>query len=163
MGMRNTPRIEYRPAAAEDVPLLADLNLHLIRDEGHRNRMTRPELEERLRKLLQGPYRAVLIEVEGVVAGYVLFRRDPDHLYLRHLYIRPEFRRRGLGRAAVAWLRERGESPRLRVDVLVRNEAGLAFWRALGFTDYCLTLELEAASATAGEALTDGPELAPRV
>ena len=31
---------------------------------------------------------------------------------------------------------------RLTVDVLCRNDAGVAFWRAVGYRDYCLTLEI---------------------
>ena len=31
---------------------------------------------------------------------------------------------------------------RITVDVLCQNEVGVAFWRAMGFTDYCLTLEI---------------------
>jgi hypothetical protein len=30
-----------------------------------------------------------------------------------------------------------------RGEVLVGNTAGVAFWRAVGFRDYCVTLELE--------------------
>jgi hypothetical protein len=32
---------------------------------------------------------------------------------------------------------------RVRRDVLVGNAGGIAFWRSLGFADYCLTMELE--------------------
>jgi hypothetical protein len=31
----------------------------------------------------------------------------------------------------------------VRVEVLVGNAVGVAFWRSVGFRDYCLTLELE--------------------
>jgi hypothetical protein len=31
----------------------------------------------------------------------------------------------------------------VRVDVLVGNAAGVAFWRAVGFADYAVTLEWE--------------------
>jgi hypothetical protein len=34
------------------------------------------------------------------------------------------------------------KTKRLTVDVLVANKSGVAFWRQLGFTDYCLTLEI---------------------
>jgi hypothetical protein len=30
---------------------------------------------------------------------------------------------------------------RLKVDVLVANQSGVAFWRAVGYTDYALSLE----------------------
>lgn len=52
------------------------------------------------------------------------------------LWVEPHARRNGLGRAlvedAVSWLRASGVS-RVEVRVAVRNEAGRAFWRALGF------------------------------
>jgi hypothetical protein len=31
---------------------------------------------------------------------------------------------------------------RIAVDLLCRNQGAIAFWRAVGFTDYCLTLEI---------------------
>jgi hypothetical protein len=41
--------VRWARAAVDDVPLLAAMNSRLIRDEGHRNPMTLPELEERMR------------------------------------------------------------------------------------------------------------------
>ena len=40
--------MEYRPATPADAPALAAMNAQLIRDEGHRNRMTVAELEGRM-------------------------------------------------------------------------------------------------------------------
>jgi hypothetical protein len=31
---------------------------------------------------------------------------------------------------------------RITVNALCQNHLGTAFWRAVGFTDYCLTLEI---------------------
>ena len=50
----------FRPATIEDCPLLAELNYQLIRDEGHRNEMTVPELEQRMRGWLADGYRALI-------------------------------------------------------------------------------------------------------
>jgi GNAT superfamily N-acetyltransferase len=135
----------YRFATLEDVTALAALNQALIRDEGHRNWMTAAELELRMADWLGGEYQAVLFEESGQTAGYALFRRDPDYIYLRQFFVSPEYRRRGVGRAALDWLREHAwaEQYRVRVEVLVGNAAGVAFWRAAGFRDYCVTLELE--------------------
>jgi len=126
--------------------LLAELNGQLIRDEGHRNPMTLAELEARMRGWLTGEYEAVLFLQQGQAAGYALFRREPEHVYLRQFFVRPEFRRQGIGRAALGWLREHAwaDASRVRLDVLIGNAAGIAFWRAVGFRDYCLTMELEA-------------------
>jgi len=136
--------MEYRRATAADVPALAAMNRQLIRDEGHRNPMTVAELADRMAGWLAGEYEAVLFEEGGSPVGYALYRRQPEYVYLRHLFVRPEDRRRGVGRAAVGWLRRHAwAGGRVRVEVLVGNAAGVAFWRALGFADYGLTLELE--------------------
>ena len=41
--------MDYRLANNDDLDLLAEWNHQLIQDEGHRNRMTAPELRERMR------------------------------------------------------------------------------------------------------------------
>jgi len=143
---------DYRIAALADAAILARFNQALIRDEGHRNRMTLPELEERMRGWLGGEYEAVIFSEGGCDLGYALYRRDPEWTYLRQFYVRPEYRRKGVGRTAMRWLFENRwkGAPRLRVEALVGNAPALAFWRAVGFRDYCLTLELEPATASQG-------------
>jgi hypothetical protein len=71
----------FRPAALEDCALLAELNHQLIRDEGHRNRMTVAELEQRMRGWLDGEYRAVLFEDGGESVAYALFREQPEEIF----------------------------------------------------------------------------------
>jgi len=139
------PTPTFRTATLADVAVLAEMNHRLIRDEGHRNRMTIPELRERMEGWLRDEYRAAVFEFEDVPVGYALFRGEPEFVYLRQFWVAPEVRRRGIGRAALAWLRtnEWKDAPRIRLDVLIGNEAGIAFWRAIGFRDYCLTMEWE--------------------
>ena len=36
--------------------------------------------------------------------------------------------------------------PRIRLEVLVGNANGIAFWRSIGFQDYCVTMEMDVAS-----------------
>jgi predicted acetyltransferase len=140
--------MEYRRATRADAPALAAMNARLIRDEGHRNRMTAAELEARMAGWLGGGYEAVLFEESGRPVGYALYRRDPDHIYLRQFFVLPDCRRRGVGRAAVAWLWRHAWGPaRVQVEVLVGNAVGVAFWRAVGFRDYAITLEAEPEAA----------------
>ncbi len=136
--------MNYRLADLSDCPLLAELNHQLIRDEGHRNSMTVPELETRMRGFLAKEYQAVLFEESGEVVGYALFREQPAEIFLRQFFVVAEQRRRGIGRAAFAILRSQiwPRDKRLTVDVLVRNTAAVAFWRAVGYRDYALTLEI---------------------
>jgi len=80
------------------------MNARLIQDEGHRNPMTVPQLAGRMAEWLRAEYEAVLFEDEGTPLGYALFRRDPDAIYLRQLFVEREHRRRGVGRTAVGLL-----------------------------------------------------------
>lgn len=129
-----------------DLDVLTTMNDQLIRDEQHRFQPARDQIQERMSRWLEtGEYAAVIFQVRGADAGYVLFRQEPDWAYLRQFLVMPDYRRQGVGRAAIAWLlknRWQGAS-RIRLDVLVHNTAGIAFWKAIGFKDYCVTMELE--------------------
>jgi len=140
----------FRPATLDDCALLAELNHQLIQDEGHRNRMTVTELENRMRGWLSGEYRATIFEENGEVVSYALFREQPEDIYLRQLFVVRHRRSQGLGRQAVEILRSQvwPRTKRLTVDVLVTNKRAVAFWRAIGYTDYCLTLEILPDSST---------------
>ncbi len=97
--------MDFRIATATDIPQLAFLNAALIRDEGHRNRLTVAELEARMRKFLNENYVAVVFIEDGKTAGYALYRIDEeDGVFLRQFFVVPHARRRGLGREAVQWL-----------------------------------------------------------
>jgi len=139
-----TLRIQFRRATSNDCALLADLNHQLIRDEGHRNKMTVPELEQRMKGWLASEYAAVIFEDKGEIAAYALYREEPEELYLRQLFVVRNRRRQGIGRAAMEILRTRlwPKNKRLTVSVLVQNTAAVAFWRAVGYQDYSLTLEI---------------------
>lgn len=137
--------MSYREATAADCPLLAELNHQLIRDEGHRNPMNVAQLEARMHGwLASGEYRAVLFEVGGGVVAYALFREAEAEVYLRQFFVVRHHRRAGVGRRAMTLLMSQVWPPdkRLTVSVLAKNAAGLAFWRALGYADYDLTLEI---------------------
>jgi ribosomal protein S18 acetylase RimI-like enzyme len=99
---------------------------------------------------LQGDYRAVVFERAGLAVGYALFRSESEFVYLRQFFVCPDFRRQGIGRAAIDWLSGNiwNGVARVRLEVLVGNVAGIAFWRALGFHDYALTMECVSLHAT---------------
>jgi len=134
----------WRLATKRDCRLLAELNHQLIADEGHCNQMTVPELEERMKSWLETAYVAVLFEVGGEVAAYALYRNQDREIYLRHFFVVRHRRRQGIGRKAMGLLRGHiwPKAQRLTVSVLTHNEAGVKFWRAMGWRDYCLTMEI---------------------
>ncbi len=136
--------MNHRFAKAEDCAPLAEMNLQLIQDERHRNRMTLPELEQRMRDWLATEYRAVLFDEDQQAVAYALYREHPDEIYLRQLFVIRDRRREGIGRKAMKILVTEiwPKNKRLTVDVLVGNAAAVAFWRAVGYVDYCLTLEI---------------------
>src|SRR5207244_1073403 len=115
--------------------------------------------EDRLREHLFGarPFAEVLLaEDGGMVVGFALFFhnystfRGQPGIYLEDLFVRPEHRGKGHGKALLAALArlavERG-CGRLEWAVLNWNEPALRFYRALGavpmdeWTDYGLTSE----------------------
>ncbi|MGA9452411.1 MAG: GNAT family N-acetyltransferase [Verrucomicrobiia bacterium] len=142
--------MEFRRATLNDCALLAGLNHQLIRDEQHRNPMTVPELEQRMRNWLASEYAAVLFEDDAEVVAYALYREQAEEVYLRQLFVVRNRRWQGLGRQAMEILRTKiwPTNKRLTVEVLVRNTAAMAFWRAVGYQDYCPTLEILPGTAT---------------
>jgi GNAT superfamily N-acetyltransferase len=138
-------KLRYRFASVADAPSLAALNAQLIRDEGHRNSMSVVQLAERMAGWLRGEYKAVIVEEDGAIVGYALFRHDPESIYLRQIFVRAEDRRRRIGRSLIEWLMKNAwqSASRVRIDVLVGNSTGRQFWQALGFRDYCITMEME--------------------
>ncbi|HEX2878991.1 MAG TPA: GNAT family N-acetyltransferase [Polyangiaceae bacterium] len=137
--------MKWRRALLTDAGLLARMNADLIRDEGHSNPMTVEQLEDRMRGWLQGEYSAVLFEADDQIVAYALYRDNEGRgIYLRQFFVLGALRRRGLGRQSIAILKtdvlEKGT--RITVDVLTGNPRALTFWRAVGFADYALTLDL---------------------
>jgi GNAT superfamily N-acetyltransferase len=134
--------ILVRSASTEDVPLI----LSFINELAEYERLSHEVVatEEMLREHLFGerPVAEVLIaEHGGEAAGFALFFHTfstflgRPGIYLEDLYVRPEFRRAGIGRALLVHLasvaRERG-CGRLEWSVLDWNEAAIGFYRGIG-------------------------------
>ena len=95
---------------------------------------------------LAGEYQAVVFEDAGHPIGYGPVPPGIRACVLAAVFCRERaLAGRGIGRAAIDWLRQHAwRADRcIRLDVLVGNRAGISFWHAVGFRDYCLTLELE--------------------
>ena len=139
-------------AKPSDVQLLAGFNRQLILDEGHRNRMSVEELEVRMREWLAGEYDAYIFTRDSVPVGYILFRSENDFIYVRQFFIAIECRQQGVGRTAFEWMATHiWKHDRVRLDVLSGNSAGIAFWKALGFKEYCITMEIDRRSMVQGD------------
>jgi ribosomal protein S18 acetylase RimI-like enzyme len=149
-----------RSATEADIPALAAMNKRLIEDEDSRNPMSVAELQQRMHGWLIGDWQVRVFEEEnnGVV-GYAIFQSRPDEyfaenqiVYLRQLYVAPEYRSRGVSQQAVQLLRE-GEFPEgctVVIDVLATNPRGQHFWSKVGFESYCTTMRLTMNGKQAG-------------
>ncbi len=137
--------LTHRRATPADCRLLGALNVQLIQDEGHRNPMTEPQLIKRMRDWLRrGDYAGEVFEQGGQLVAYALYREVPDEIYLRHLFVVRDRRRQGIGRLAMRLLREQvwPRGKRLVVEVLSGNAGAVAFWKAMGYREYSLCLEI---------------------
>jgi GNAT superfamily N-acetyltransferase len=136
-------KLSWREACDSDLNLLAEWNHQLIRDEGHRNPMSASELVDRMKQWLQGEYRVITFSDTEPLA-YALFKEEKTLIYLRQLFVRRDRRGAGIGRSSFEILRKEiwSSSVRLTVDVLCQNQRAVAFWRSVGYRDYCLTLEI---------------------
>ncbi len=141
--------VTLRPADMSDVPVLADMNALLIRDEGSRNPMDVPALQDRMRAWLGQGWRADLIVDEGQTVGYALYRLRGDeyfpdrHLvHLRQFFVDRPRRGRGLGSSALRLLRESRfpADAYVVIDVLACNPRGRRFWERNGFGEYATTM-----------------------
>lgn len=125
--------VTLREATMADCPLLAQLNRQLIVDEGSDNPMDDQQLGTRMAGFLTSGYRAWLFVRGETVIGYALVQMQSDPPYVRQFFVVASHRRQGHGRQAFAALHECVGGGVIELDVLVWNEAGAAFWQALGF------------------------------
>ena len=104
----------------------------------------RPATEDMLRESLFGEWRAAEVLIagyEGALAGFALFFHSfstflgRPGIYLEDLYVKPEFRAKGIGRALLTYLarlaKERG-CGRLERSVLDWNEPAIKLYRSIG-------------------------------
>ena len=140
--MKMQPDFEIRPAVVEDVPAILELIRELATYERAPNEVT--ATEEQLVDVLFGkrPAAEVLLAFEGKApVGFAVFFHNfstwlgRPGLYLEDLFIKPEKRGKGYGRALLVDLAkialERG-CGRMEWAVLDWNEPAIKFYRALG-------------------------------
>jgi GNAT superfamily N-acetyltransferase len=131
-----------RPATASDVPALHALVCDLARYERLEDEVT--STPEQLSDHLFGARRyaeALVAQEDASVVGFALFFHNYSTfvgrpgLYLEDLFVRPESRRKGRGRALfreVARIAAERECGRFEWSVLYWNEPALAFYRSMG-------------------------------
>ena len=144
--MNSTPAIAseliVRSATPTDVPILFQLIQALAKYENLSAAVTGNvgALQEHL--FGSRPYvEAIIAEYAGKTAGFALFLHNystfltQPGIYLEDLFVLPEYRRQGAGKAILSYLAglavERG-CGRLEWSVLDWNEPAIAFYRRMG-------------------------------
>jgi GNAT superfamily N-acetyltransferase len=135
--------IKIRPATQDDIPLMLSLIRALAEyeREPHSVKITEEQL---LRDGFgENPYyECVIAESNGTAAGFALYfpiysTWQGPSLHLEDLFVRPEFRGLGLGKALLnhvaAAALKRG-CTRLQWDVLEWNQPAIDFYHSIGAT-----------------------------
>ncbi len=134
--------LAIRPATRTDLPLIAQFIRDLAEYErlAHEVRFDEEALGERL--FGERPYAEVLIgEIDGTPQGFALFFHNfstfegKPGVYLEDLFVRPEARGSGLGKALLkrlAQLAVERDCARLEWWVLDWNEPAIQFYQSLG-------------------------------
>lgn len=134
--------LSIRPASATDIPLIAQFIRDLAEYErlAHEVRFDEAVLEAKL--FGTRPYAEVLIgEIDGSPQGFALFFHNfstfegKPGVYLEDLFVRPEARGAGLGKALLkklAAIAVERDCARLEWSVLDWNEPAIQFYKALG-------------------------------
>ena len=113
--------------------------------EEYSHEMTREQLYAKSRSLNpKSPLEFLVAEMDGEVVGFIdynipgEFSRTPfrDALYIGELYVKPEYRKRGVGRALVREVIRHGEENKDAWGVcrILTNAGNKEFYEALGFT-----------------------------
>ncbi len=130
-----------RPATRADVPLISRLIQQLAEYEREPHAPQLAEADLLRDGFEDSPVFSCLVaEADGTAAGFALYfpiysTWQGRSLHLEDLFVLPEYRGRGLGRALLTAVADEARArgcARLQWDVLAWNEPALGFYRQLG-------------------------------
>lgn len=132
--------MEYRLVQREDVPALAEAMAAAYGEAPWYEQWSLPKAERRVQAILAG-YEALGIaavcddQVVGGLLGYVDPYAEEDFFFVSELFVKPEWKRQGIGRQLLAELerilREKGVS----VVQLISIRDNLDFYRKAGLDE----------------------------
>lgn len=122
------------PATDEDADQLARIRVDAMRPSLEAVGRFDPERARRRFLDTFSPDDTRVIKSDGAIAGFYVVRRRADHLYLDHLYLRPDQQGKGVGRLIIEQIK--GEARRLSLPIRLmafKESAANAFYRNSGF------------------------------
>ena len=139
MNSENKPVVRKIREGEEEalVPLVAAFRVELARLRGEERGPNLDSAREELAEYLEKSYPIYVAECEGSLVGYLVCRVEDDVVWAESLYVRPEYRRRGIGSAlygkAEELCRELGGDT-VYNWVHPDNDAVIAFLAGRGYT-----------------------------
>lgn len=133
---------QIRTAIADDVPHIFCLIQALAEYEKLSHQVT--GTVEDLREHLFGDrvyVEAIVVEIEDKIVGFALFLPNystfltKPGIYLEDLFVLPEYRRQGIGKAMLSYLGKLAiarNAGRIEWSVLDWNESAIAFYQSMG-------------------------------
>ena len=138
------------PATQSDIPLLAQMNHHLVEDMDAQNGSI-DRYTARFHSWIGGGHWQVdLFDHDNSVVGYAVYQRRQDHFdrslgvtFIRHFFIARNVRRSGLGTLAFNTLLETrfNRATTVTLDILPSTPDAHGFWQSLGFETYYTVLK----------------------
>lgn len=148
--------LTLRPAAAEDLPRLRELEQGIIESERpydpfiRGNNVTYYDLENLINDA--GSYLIVVEAEDGIIgSGYAQIRQSKashsyeQHCYLGFIYLEPAYRGQALGKAILDALKDWGIQrgmKHFRLDVYAQNTSAIRAYEKAGFEPTLVTMEL---------------------
>jgi GNAT superfamily N-acetyltransferase len=135
--------LTIRPVEKRDLEVLCTMIYELAEYEKLKDKckITVADLERSLFTPAEGSPKAFLFEFENKAVGYIItfFNystfQGKKGLYLEDLYVRPEYRRNGFGKKALAFLADyalKSGCTRFEWSVLNWNTPAIDFYKSLG-------------------------------
>ena len=127
--------MELQKAVIEDCDELVEMNNQLVIDEQFDVILPEDKMIERMKDFIQGSvYDCYLMIHDSVHCGYCLVDTTKTPLYLRHLFVKKEHRRKGFGKQAIQMLLQMYKTNSLDIEVMAWNANALKFYESIGFT-----------------------------